>query len=396
MKSKLFNRIAGALVIALCTAVIFCAGCGSASQRAEAKSGEESLRNTDPLRVRITPTLEQRIRVQPAGMEQVARTFRSAGRVQADEFHLARISSPVTGRVADIHALEGEFVKRGQVLATLNSTELSNTELTFLEACSRRELAQKAVARADQLLQADVIGAAELQRRKAELQERVEEMSAATAQLKVLGISDKAMAQLETTHSVDSVSHIVASVPGTILERKATVGQVVQPAETVFVVADLSTVWIVADVPEQSAGHLKAGKDVRAEVLAFPGKIIEGRLSYVSPVVNPDTRTVRIRMNLPNPDLRYKPDMLANVSLRDVPDRQLAIPSAAIIREDNKDYVFVRAAKSEFKLREVTLGDDFENRRVITSGLTPGEDIVVSGAFHLNNERKRLNLAGAT
>jgi cobalt-zinc-cadmium efflux system membrane fusion protein len=394
MKSTLFNKTFGALVIALCAAVIICAGCGNASQRAEAKSGE-SLRNTDPLRVRITPTLEKRIRIQPAGFEQVARTFRAAGRVQADEFHLARISSPVTGRVVEIHALEGEFVKRGQVLATLNSTELSNTELTFLEACSRRGLAEKAVERAEQLLKADVIGSAELQRRKAELQERIEEVSAATAQLKVLGISDKALARLEETHSIDSVSHIVASVPGTVLERKATVGQVVQPAETVFVVADLSSVWIVADVPEQSAGHLKSGKEVRAEVLAFPGKIIGGKLSYVSPIVNPETRTVRIRMNLTNPDLRYKPDMLTNVSLRDVPDQQLAIPAAAIIREDNKDYVFVRSARSEFKLREVTLGDDFENRRVITSGLTPGEDIVVSGAFHLNNERKRLSLTGA-
>jgi cobalt-zinc-cadmium efflux system membrane fusion protein len=141
MKSTLFKKTFGALVIALSTAVIFCAGCGSASQRAEAKS-RESFRNTDPLRVRITPALEKRIRVQPAGLEQVARTFRAAGRVQADEFHLARISSPVTGRVVEIHALEGEFVKRGQVLATLNSTELSNTELTFLEACSRRGLAE--------------------------------------------------------------------------------------------------------------------------------------------------------------------------------------------------------------------------------------------------------------
>jgi membrane fusion protein, heavy metal efflux system len=394
MKSISFDRISGALVIALCSLVIFCAGCGSATQKAEAKTGTGP-RNTDPLRVRITPALEKRIRVQPAGLEEVARTFRAAGRVQADEFHLARISSPVTGRVADIQALEGEYVKHGQALATLNSTELSNTELTFLEACSRRELAEKAVARAEHLLKADVIGSAELQRRQAELQEKVEEVSAATAQLKVLGISEKAMAQLQATHSVDSVSHIVASVPGTVLERKATVGQVVQPAETVFVIADLSNVWIVADVPEQSAGHLRSGKEIRAEVLAFPGKILEGRLSYVSPIVNPETRTVRIRMNLPNPDLRYKPDMLANVSLRDVPDQQLAIPAASIIREDNKDYVFVRSATSEFKLREVTLGEDFENQRVITSGLTPGEHIVVSGAFHLNNERKRLSLAGA-
>jgi membrane fusion protein, heavy metal efflux system len=384
-------RRATAMVLLTAAASFLLSSCGGAPQMAKVKAADNPP-TPDLLAVKMTPDLSSRVTVKPAEMQEVARTFRASGRVQADEFHLARISSPLTGKIADIHALEGEYVKRGQELATLNSTELSNIELTFLEACSRRQLAEKAVERAQQLLKADVIGSAELQKREADLQEKIEEVSAARAQLKVLGISDRAIAALEKGRSVDSVSHIVASVPGTILERRATVGQTVPPAETVFVIADLSLVWLIADIPEESAGHLRVGKAVRAEVLAFPGEIIEGKLAYVSPTVNPETRTVRIRMNLPNSKLKYKPDMLANVSLEDVPVKRLAVPSSAVIREDNKDYVFARAGKNDFRLREVSLAEDLENRRVVTSGLQPGEEIVVSGAFHLNNERKRLAL----
>ena len=139
---------------------------------------------------------------------------------------------------------------------------------------------------------------------------------------------------------------------------------------------------------------MHAGKAVLAEISAFPGEKIRGKLSYVSPTVNPETRTVRIRMNVPNPSYRYKPDMLATVALEDVPQKQIVLPEQAVVREDNKDYVFVQSGPSTYSLREVVLGADLENQSVIASGLDPGERVVIAGAFHLNNERKRRLLAG--
>ena len=368
-------------------------GCGSGqTQSAKASTTEQSA--PDPMLVSLSSALAGQIQVGTPKLEDVAKPFRASGRIQADETHLARISSPVTGRVSEIRALEGERVRRGQVLATISSTELSNTQLTFLEAFSRRQLAQRAVERAELLPKADVIGSAELLRRQAELQEKVEEVSAAQAQLDVLGMSDDAIARLAESRTVKSVSNIVASVNGTILQRNATVGQVVPPAETVFVIANLSEVWLIADVPEESAGDLRAGKSVRAEILAFPGEVVTGRLAFVSPIVSPDTRTVRIRMNLPNPHGRYKPDMLATVSLTDATQKKLVVPSSAVVREDNKNYVFVQKTPSEFRLQEVALGADLENRHEIASGLDSAEKIALTGAFHLNNERKRQALAG--
>lgn len=290
--------------------------------------------------------------------------------------------------------IEGQNVKRGQVLATVHSTQLSNEQFAFVRAVSQQKLAQQAVTRATQLLKADVIGTAEQQRREAELLQASAELSATRDQLKVLGMSDEAIEKLETTRSVNSTSNIVSSIEGTVLDRRVTSGQVVQPAETIFIVADLSHVWLVADVPEQSAGSITIGKSVEAEIAALPGQTITGTLSFVSAIVSPETRTVRIRMNLPNPHRRYKPAMLASMVLKDGVERQQVVLATAVVREENQDHVFVQTAANTFVLRRVTLGAAFGDTRVVTDGLKTGEKIVLNGAFHLNNERKRLALQG--
>lgn len=379
-------------LVLLLAAAILAAGCKKGEQGIAAASTAKPER--DPSKVEVSPELAARLKVSTVDKQDVVRTFNTSGRIEADEHRLGRVSSPVTGRITEVFAHDGDFVRRGQVLAKLSSTELSNTQLAFLQAHARQQLAERAVERAEHLLKADVIGSAELQRRKGELLEKVQEVSAARAQLYVLGMSDEAIEQLQKRQEVSSVSHIFASVTGTVIDHKAVPGQVVAPAETVYVIADLSQVWLIADVPEENAGDLRIGKAVTAEISIFPGQKVRGRLTYVSPTVNPDTRTVRIRMNLPNPQYRYKPDMLATVGLEDVPRKELVVPQDAVVREDNKDYVFVQLSPRTYGMREVRLGPDLESRRTIASGLQPGERIVASGAFHLNNERKRLLLTG--
>jgi len=177
-----------------------------------------------------------------------------------------------------------------------------------------------------------------------------------------------------------------------VLERKATIGQVVQAVESLFTIADLSTVWLVADVPEQSAASLHIGKAVEAEIPALPGEKINGKLSFVSAIVTSETRTIRVRMNLPNSRYRYKPAMLATMTLMDGAHRQRVVPSSAVVREANEDQVFVQTGPNRFLLRKVTLGDEFGSVRIVLDGVRDGEKLVTVGAFHLNNERKRLAL----
>jgi cobalt-zinc-cadmium efflux system membrane fusion protein len=152
---------------------------------------------------------------------------------------------------------------------------------------------------------------------------------------------------------------------------------------------------MVADIPELNSGGVSLHQAVQAEIPAFPNETISGRLAFVSATVNPETRTVRVRMNLANPRGKYKPAMLATMTLQDRIQREEVVPVAAIVREDNQDHVFVERSSDTFVLRQITAGEQFGDTRVVKNGLAPGEKIVVDGAFHLNNERKRRIMGGA-
>lgn len=371
-------------------AVALVAGCGDPSGGKPAAAPAAR----DPLSIATTPDLAARVVLGEAAWAEVRETLRAPGRIEVDETRMARIGSPVAGRLTDVEAVVGREVRRGQVLATLNSTELSSAQLGFLKAQSIRLQAQRATERAQRLLAADVIGTAEVQRRQSELTQAEAELNAASDQLKVLGMSEAAVRRLADTGTITSRTQIVASLSGTVIERKVTEGQMVQPADSMFVIADLSSVWVVADIPEQGAGLVRVGEPAAAEVAALPGSRLHGRLTFVSPTVNPETRTVRARMDLSNSERVFKPAMLANVLIEGRPQKRLVIPAAAVVREDNRDYVFVESGREAWRLRPVTLGTEHEGRRVLLEGLREGEKIVVEGAFHLNNERKRRALGG--
>jgi cobalt-zinc-cadmium efflux system membrane fusion protein len=376
-------------IAAAALAALVLTGCGAASSEAAAVAPSMP---ANPLEIRPEPDLRNRLEVGNPKVQSVSGILRVAGRIEADETRMARVSAPVTGRIVELNAVEGQRVRRGEALATIYSTELSAAQSVYLKAHSQRQAAERAVTRAQQLLQADVIGTAELQRREAELVQASADLSAAREQLSVLGFSPEEIQKLESTRTVNSVSHILSSIEGIILERTATIGQVVQAVQTVFVVANLTQVWMVADVPEQSAGGIQVGKTVQAEIPAFNNEKVTGTLSFVSAVVNPETRTVRVRMTVPNPKHRYKPAMLTTMTLVDGAEQHTVVPATAIVRENNEDHVFVETSPNVFLLRKVSLGDESGDARVVLSGLTRADRIVTNGAFHLNNERKRIAL----
>jgi len=348
----------------------------------------------DPFTITASASLLQRLKLGEAEVLEVRDVLRVPARLEADETRLARVGSPVTGRVTELAVREGDTVSRGQILATLTSTQLSQTQLDYLKAYSQRVLAERAAERAKQLLDGEVIGAAEYQRRQAEAVQAEAEVNAARDQLKVLGMPENAIQRLAQTRKVDSTSHVVSSIAGTVIDRRITTGQVVQPADTVFVVADLSNIWVVADVPEAIAGSVRVGQSVEVEIPAVVDRRIRGPLSFVGVVVNPETRTVRVRMDVPNPERDYKPAMLASVLIQGTPQKKRVVPAAAVVREENRDFVFVQTGPDTFTLRQVTLGEEYDGLRALEAGLRQGDRIVVDGAFHLNNERRQKALSG--
>ena len=200
--------------------------------------------------------------------------------------------------------------------------------------------------------------------------------------------------RLETTHKLNADYPIVTPKTGTVLRRDITIGQVVQPADPAFTIADLSSVWITANVPEEDAGRLQEGMEVEVRIPALPKQKITGNLSFVSPIVDPATRTVAVHLDVANPNGLLKPDELASMTFTGKIEHKLTVPSAAVVREDNKDFVFVRIGPQKYVLREVSLGEEEDDRRVVLSGVRADEQIVTDGAFHLNNQRKQKAIKG--
>ncbi len=343
----------------------------------------------DPSEIEVPPDLHLELKVGEPGLQPISATLSVAGRVEADETRMIRVSAPVSGRIVELNVVKGQHIDKGQIVATIHSTELASAQSEFLKETTAKQQADRAVARAKQLLDAGVISSAEQQRREAEAVQVATELAFLRKQLSVLGMTDEAIQKLELSRVIDSQTHVVAAGSGLVLERPVTQGQVVQTAEPLCVVGDLSNVWLVADVPEEHVRALRLGKRVQAEIPAFPGEKFSGLVTHIGATMNPETRTITARMDLANPQRRFKPQMLATMLLMDNPEQRVVVPLESVVRDGNDESIFVQVAPNRYRLQKVLLGEETERGRVVLGGLPEGAKIVTQGAFHLNNERRR-------
>lgn len=372
------------LVLSLMLALTACKGSDDTQQ---SKKPE-----IDPYLVELSADLQKKVTLMKVGQADIREVLRIPGSIQVDEQRMAKIGAPVTGRITDIDAVLGQHVTQGQALATLNSTELAQNQLVYIKALQQIDLQSKAVERARILLEADVISKAEVQRRESELSAAKADLNAAADQLQVLGMTSQGIAKLSKNSQMHSFSTVTARISGTVISRKINLGQVVQPADELFIVADLSKVYAVAEVPERQIDLIEKGQEVDILIPSINEKPIKGKLVYVSDIVNPETRTVMVRSELSNVNREIKPDMLVSMLVQSKPIAKLSVPVRSIVRQNDKNYVFVQISANKYRLREVDVGDEFNAMRPIISGVEEGETIVTDGAFHLNNERKRKEL----
>ena len=339
--------------------------------------------------VKATPALMKMLTIEEVTSSQVQDSLRLSARIDLDQTRVARIGASVSGRVTEINAMLGTTVKKGNQLAMLNSTELGRAQSEYLKASTQVNLRQVTVKRAERLKEGGVLSEAEFQERKAVLTEAEVDLRAARDQLKIMGMSEKDLKVLDQDRNIHSFSPVTSSIEGVVIERNIAIGQVVQPSDSLYTVADLSRLWLVAEVPEQQAHWAREGDQVSAEVPALPELEVVGKLIYVADMVNPETRTVMVRMELANPERLFKPQMLAALKITKPGSQSLVIPSQSVVRDGDQDYVYVELTPGSFELRAVKLGREEAHRRPLLSGLKSGERIVVNGAFHLNNERLR-------
>jgi len=362
------------------------------SSGAAAPAAAGTRKASDPMEVRVRPEMSAYFKVGKVTQADIAQTVEAAGRIEADARRVARIGAAVSGRATEILAEVGDTVRRGQPLAEIASPELTTAQLNYLRAYSASTQAERAVDRARQLLQADVIGSAELQRRESELTIARAELRAAGDQLSLIGMSEEQLSALRTSGTLNARLLISSSLAGVILERKLSTGQVAQPGDSLFTVADLSSVWVVGSLPEQVARQVKPGQTVEMDVAALRGRKLTGQVIHVGDLVSAETRTIEFRTEVVNPKRELKPLMMVSMRVLGEPQRQLAIPIEAVVRENDRDHVFIRLGPDRFRLTAVELAPAVGMLRPVRRGLQEGAEIAVSGAFHLNNERRRAEL----
>jgi cobalt-zinc-cadmium efflux system membrane fusion protein len=346
--------------------------------------------------------------VQPTSIEG---SIKATGKVLVTEDRVANIGPVHEGRIVNLYAGQGAFVRKGQRLAELESADIDEAEADYLKAVSDLENAQRTSAaevkfqqatydRTKLLVEKEITPAKNLQQAEHDLevakanqtssiQSAQVAVSNARRHLQILGLSDAAINGLSKKTNVGpSVFPLNSPISGTVIERNGTIGATVGSDANVFKIIDLSRVWIDANVFEKDLERVRVGQLVNVKVPAFPESTFTGRIILISSVVDPDTRTVQVRTEVPNPDGRLKPDMFANVEIVTAGRRTaISVPLAAVLDDGGKSVVFV-ADGSNYTKKEVELGLKSEDRVEIVQGLNAGDKVVTKGNYLLMEQSK--------
>src|SRR5215831_17340378 len=304
-----FPRIASWLLMA-CFALFLLTGCNSAAEESATQKTAKKPHETGLVTLTQEEIRSGAIVIEPAvrGEFKVHRDFPAT--VVPDHRTTAEITALVRGRVVDVYADLGQQVKADDLLAILYSSDLGMAQSTYLKAGAKVFVAERAFERAKMLLQEKVIGLAEAQRRQGEMLSLRAEKREAEDRLRLLGMSEEQITKLNKDQKIVSYVPITAPFDGRVIARNLTKGEVVEVTEKLFTVADLSEVWVLANIPEKDitfiradAGTDKSGVDQLVEVLltAYPGEVFHGTVTYVGDVLDVATRTMRLRLELPNP-----------------------------------------------------------------------------------------------
>jgi cobalt-zinc-cadmium efflux system membrane fusion protein len=297
----------------------------------------------------------------------------------------AEVSAPLAARVVSLQAVEGQGVRVNQALATLESGELAKARGELATADARRDLAQRALDRKRGLNAEKIVPTREVQEAENETIAAEAQVRAARAALQTLGASEQASAG-----SSPSTLVLRSPLTGVVLERTLALGQTADPSKPLFRIGDLSTLWLTVHAFERDAVRLATGAPARITFAALPDRMFEGTIALIGQSVDADSRTVAVRIDLPNRDRLLRPGMSGTAWLP-VGDQGtlLAVPAAAVQRVRDRWCVFIPKDNRTFEIRPVGRGRDIAGEVEILSGLRAGDPIVVDGAFLLKAETER-------
>jgi len=344
-----------------------------------ARASEAPPTETPVAPIQLSPQRMQSIGVTIGTVESkpVNDEIRFYGNVQANERRLAYVQTRFAGWIRQVYAdATGDFIRKGQPLLTIYSPDLVTSEREYL-------LAKKNAAALQQSSVSGVAdGAASL-------------IDASKARLQQWEIPESELKKLDDTGDVITNLTFNSPVSGYIMEKNALPNMYVQPETKLYTVADLSEVWVYAQIFQNDAGKIKPGDRAEVTLDAYPGKVFTGRVDYLLPQLDMATRTLPVRLVFPNPGLKLRPGMYVNVSVKQPMGKQVVVPDAAVFHSGTKNLVFVYSGDGNIEPREILVGTRVGDQIVISKGLKAAEQIVTSANFLIDSEAQLQAAAGA-
>jgi len=377
---------------ALACAALLAAGCRDVKATAEAAPiatpAKTASAPTAPVTgiVELAPENLRHIQVDPVKGENAREALTTTGKVQFDEDRIARILPPVSGQVQQLTVQVGDTVHAGQVLFMLNSRDVAAAFAEHTAAHRDLDLAQKTYAMTQDLFEHQAASKLSLQQAETDVAKDTARLQQDEQVLHVLGI--------DMPESVDAGT-VTPSVPvraprgGVITQRLVTDGQFTDTqTEPLLTIADLSTVWVLADVFERNLRDISLGQRAEVTTTAYPDERFVARIAQIGNVVDPETHTVSVRFLVNNPGLRLKPGMFATASIEMATShtQALTVPASAVFMEDGKSYSYVQTSARKFTRREVSAVPDSAQRMRVVAGLAAGDTVVTQGVLLLRQQ----------
>ncbi|MDC4207008.1 MAG: efflux RND transporter periplasmic adaptor subunit (plasmid) [Candidatus Manganitrophus sp.] len=342
---------------------------------------EMGINETGQATTMLTPQKKKLIGVKVAEVkeEPAEKIVRAVGRVAYDERKLSLVNLRIEGWIQDLFVnFTGQEVKKGEPLFTLYSPDLLSTQQEYLLARRSRERFKASPI-------ADVRETGETL------------LASARRRLLLWGITEEQIQKLEERSEPETAMTIYSPINGVVIKKEGTKGMRVTPDMTLYEIADLSTVWVFADVYEHELSYIKKGEEANITVAAYPGEQFRGKVTFIDPFLNPQTRTVRVRLEFPNPDFKLKPEMFAEVELKASLGKALLIPESAVLDSGLRKIVFIDKGMEMYEPKEIK-ARRIDNHYIVQEGLSAGDKIVTSATFLIDSESKLMassNMMGA-
>ena len=367
------------------TIVVFIAACNSAGRERAGQMTSFSAnasRSATPQLFTVPQDQMSHIQVVTIEPTSLRRTFRLTGTVAYNAFNTTPVITQVGGPVTRILVVPGEHVKVGQPMLDVTSPDYSQMLDAYLKAADSYRLTQINYSRAQDLYQHKAIALHDLQQAESDNIQAQADLNAAEEGLKILGIKNP---DGLSKGAVSAQIPVLAPISGEVVERLVSPGQVVQAGQTqAFTISDLSTVWVLANVYQSELDAIHRGDDVVVQTDAYPNGF-HGRISYVAPAMDPNTRTLQARIVVDNPGEKLKKDMYCTVMVTaGTLAHAIAVPDASILRDDNNEpFVYMVVNGNEFGRRDVVLGASQGGRTQILKGLSVGDRVAGDGSLFL-------------